>query len=107
MRAREMGIRAALGASRWRLVRGLVIEGLVLSIAGAALGVLLAYFGVQAILAWLPSGLPRVADVGLDTRVLLVTTVGAMFIAAGGMPDLLVLVGTIIGGYMSGGAGGV
>ena len=78
VRAREMGIRAALGASRWRLVRGLIVEGLVLSTAGAALGVLLAYFGVQAILAWLPAGLPRVAAIGLDLRVLLVTTGVAM-----------------------------
>ena len=78
VRAREMGIRAALGASRWRLVRGLVVEGLVLSVAGAGLGVLLAYFGVQAILAWLPTGLPRVAAIGLDLRVLLVTTSVAM-----------------------------
>jgi predicted permease len=78
VRAREMGIRAALGASRWRLVRGLIVEGLVLSTVGAALGVLLAYFGVQAILAWLPTGLPRVAAIGLDPRVLLVTTGVAM-----------------------------
>ena len=70
VRSREMGIRAALGASRWRLVRGLLVEGLVLSVAGAALGVLLAYGGVQVIRAWLPAGLPRVADIGIDLRVL-------------------------------------
>ena len=69
-RTREMGIRAALGASRWRLVRGLLIEGLILSIAGAALGVLLAYLGVTVIKAWLPAGLPRVAAIGMDLRVL-------------------------------------
>ncbi|HEY0872742.1 MAG TPA: ABC transporter permease [Vicinamibacterales bacterium] len=77
-RVREVGIRAALGASRWRLVRGLLIEGLLLSTLGAALGVLLAYFGVQAIRAWLPANLPRVASIGLDLRVLVATTVAAV-----------------------------
>ena len=77
-RSREIGIRAALGASRWRLVRGLLIEGLVLSTIGATLGLLLAYFGVQAIRAWLPSGLPRVASIGLDLRVLFATAGAAM-----------------------------
>jgi len=70
VRTREMGIRAALGASRWRLVRTLLVEGVVLSLAGAAIGVLLAYGGVQVLKAWLPSGLPRVANIGLDYRVL-------------------------------------
>jgi putative ABC transport system permease protein len=70
VRTREMGIRAALGASRWRLVRTLLVEGVVLSLAGAAIGVLLAYGGVQVLTAWLPSGLPRVANIGLDYRVL-------------------------------------
>ena len=70
VRGREMGIRAALGASRWRLIRGLLVEGLLLSIIGAAIGVLLAYAGVQTIRAWLPTGVPRVASIGIDFRVL-------------------------------------
>ena len=70
VRAREMGIRSALGASRWRLIRGLLIEGVVLSVSGAALGIVFAYFGMHAIRAWLPNGLPRVASIGLDLRVL-------------------------------------
>jgi predicted permease len=73
-RTREVSIRAALGASRWRIVRALMIEGLLLSILGAAIGVMLAYFGVLAIRAWLPPGLPRVASIGLDVRVLLAAT---------------------------------
>jgi putative ABC transport system permease protein len=81
VRAREMGIRAALGASRWRLIRALLVEGLLLSLAGAALGVLLAYFGVQAISAWLPRGLPRIADIGIDLRVLL--TAAAVAVGTG------------------------
>jgi len=70
VRSREMAIRSALGATRWRLVRALIVEGMVLSILGAACGVLIAYFGVHAIRAWLPSGLPRVAAIGIDLRVL-------------------------------------
>ena len=76
VRSREMGIRAALGAGRWRLARGLLVEGLVLSLAGAVIGVLIAYAAVHGIVAWLPPGLPRVADIGLDLRVLL-TAAGA------------------------------
>jgi predicted permease len=78
VRGREMGIRSALGASRWRLIRGLLVEGVMLSILGAALGVLLAYVGVQAVRAWIPSGLPRVAAIGLDLRVLTTAVVVAV-----------------------------
>jgi len=81
VRSREMGIRAALGASRSRLVRALLVESILLSLAGAAAGILLAYFGVAAIHAWLPSGLPRVASIGIDLRVL--TTAIAVSIATG------------------------
>ena len=77
-RSREIGIRAALGAGRGRLIRWLLIEGLLLACAGAALGVLLAYFGVQGIRAWLPAGLPRVASIGVDLRVLLTAAAAAM-----------------------------
>jgi predicted permease len=73
VRGREMGIRAALGASRWRLTRGLLVEGLVLSLSAAAIGLLFAYVGIQGIRAWLPAGLPRVAAIGIDVRVLLAT----------------------------------
>ncbi len=69
-RTREMGIRAALGASPWRLVRGLIVEGLVLSTGGALAGLALAQLGVRALRVWLPAGLPRVASIGIDLRVL-------------------------------------
>ena len=61
---------AALGASPWRLVRGLLIEGLVLSVTGACVGVALAYGGVHVLRAWLPSGLPRISAIAIDLRVL-------------------------------------
>lgn len=78
VRQREMGIRAALGASRWHLVRGLLVEGLLLSLTGAAIGLLLAYVGVETIRAWLPAGLPRVAAIAIDLRVLLAATAAAL-----------------------------
>jgi putative ABC transport system permease protein len=70
VRTREMAIRSALGANRWRLVRGLLIEGLVLSLAGAALGVLFALGGVDVLRLWLPRDVPRVAAIAIDLRVL-------------------------------------
>jgi len=81
IRAREMGIRSALGASRWRLIRGLLVEGVVLSTLGAAAGIALAYVGVEAIRAWLPAGLPRVAGIQIDLRVL--TTAVMVAVATG------------------------
>ena len=75
-RSREMGIRAALGASPWRLVRGLLVEGVVLALGGAVLGVALASVGIAVLRAWLPAGLPRVASIGMDERVL-VTAIAA------------------------------
>jgi len=69
-RSREMGIRAALGAGPWRLVRALLVEGVVLALGGAALGVALASGGVALLRAWLPAGLPRVASIAIDQRVL-------------------------------------
>jgi putative ABC transport system permease protein len=78
VRQRELAIRAALGASRWRLVRGLLVEGVVLALFGAAIGVLLAYAGAQAMRAWLPAGLPRIASIGLDLRVLAAATAAAV-----------------------------
>ena len=73
-----MGIRAALGAGRWQLIRGLLVEGIVLSVAGAIVGVVLAYGGVDIIRAWMPANVPRVADIGIDLRVLAATILTAV-----------------------------
>jgi predicted permease len=69
-RAREMGIRSALGASRGDLVRIVLIESLVLSLAGAALGVLAAWTGVELLRTLVPEGVPRSAAIAIDLRVL-------------------------------------
>ena len=53
-RTREMSVRAAIGASRWRIGRQFLIDGLILSLAGTAAGVLLAGWGVQILRGAMP-----------------------------------------------------
>lgn len=77
-RGREVGIRAALGASRWQLARVLLVESLVLSIAGTLAGVVLASWAVDVLRASLPATLPRLSSVGIDLRVLGAAALAAM-----------------------------
>jgi putative ABC transport system permease protein len=74
-RAREMSVRAALGAARWRLVHQLAVESLVLAAAGGLLGLVVAHAGVPALLALFPESfpLPRAQEVAVDGRVLAAT----------------------------------
>ena len=72
-RGREIQIRFALGASRWRLARGLLIESLLLAAGGTLLGLIVAVWGINVLRAALPEALPRVSTVALDVRVLGVT----------------------------------
>jgi predicted permease len=72
-RAREMAVRIAIGVSRSRIVRQLVTESLVLSIAGATLGIVAAYGALSGALRLYPSNLPRAQEVGIDLRVLAFT----------------------------------
>ncbi|HET9708427.1 MAG TPA: ABC transporter permease [Gemmatimonadales bacterium] len=68
-RETELAVRTALGAARWQIVRQLLTESLLLSAAGAAAGVVLARWLVEAVRAFGPSGLPRLDEVNLDARV--------------------------------------
>lgn len=77
-RSRDVGIRSALGASRWQLIRGFLVESVVLSVIGTALGVLVAYWGVGLLKAALPTNLPRARDIGLDVRVLAAAATAAL-----------------------------
>ena len=82
-RQREFVVRAAIGASRSRLIRQLLIESAVLAAAGGVLGLMVAVWGTELLLAVAPASIPRVYEVRLDGRVLAVSlaiTAGAALI---------------------------
>ncbi|MGE3886469.1 MAG: ABC transporter permease [Vicinamibacterales bacterium] len=72
-RHREFAVRTALGAGRGRLLRQFMTEGVLLSLVGGALGLVLARVGVSAIIAAYPESLPRTSEVAVDPLVLLFT----------------------------------
>jgi len=73
-REKEFAIRAALGAGRWRLVRQLLVESLILAIGGATLGALLAWGGLKSLIALIPQNIiPAEAAIRLNVTVLLFT----------------------------------
>jgi putative ABC transport system permease protein len=73
-REKEFAIRSALGANRWRLVRQLLVESLILAAGGAAMGTLLAWGGLKSLVALMPQNIiPAEAVIRLNTPVLLFT----------------------------------
>jgi putative ABC transport system permease protein len=80
-RERELALRAALGAGRGRLVRQLLAESAALTALATALGLLLAVFGIRALIRFGPSDIPRLDQAGLDARVLIVTVVVSACVA--------------------------
>lgn len=80
-RAKEIAVRCALGAGRWRVIQQLLAEGLVLGAGGGLAGLAAAYFGVDVLKAAFGAALPRATEVAVDTRVLAFTA--AIAIATG------------------------
>lgn len=80
-RGRELAVRAALGASRWALARQLLVESTLIGVVGAAAGVLLSVWSLDAIIALAPQNIPRFKETRIDMAALLFT--GAIGLFAG------------------------
>jgi putative ABC transport system permease protein len=90
-RRKEIAIRIALGARRWTIVRQMLVESLLLASGGGLLGVMGAFWGVEALTKFLPESLSKLQGVNIDARVLLFT-LGVSVLTAilfGGVPALL------------------
>ena len=81
-RERELAVRSALGASRGRLMRQTLTEAILLAVAGAAAGCLLAELLLRVFVAIAPSGLPFLAQAQLDLRIILFTVLVSLLCAA-------------------------
>ncbi len=75
VRGKEMALRAALGASRARIIRQLLTESLLLAGLGGVLGLVIAQWGTEALIRTIPQNIPRISDIQLDTAVLAFTLV--------------------------------
>ncbi len=107
-RMRELGMRAALGAARGRIVRQLLTESLLIGVAAGILGIGLAYFFLHLLLRLDPGDIPRLDEASLDTRVLLFTVTASLLTSmlAGMFPALTVVRMGLTGFLTSGGGGG-
>ena len=78
-RHQELAVRAALGASRWRIASDFLLESVVIGILGSGLGLLVAWGALRLLIAINPQGLPRLQDIGIDLTVLGFTIVVSLF----------------------------
>ncbi|HZI56072.1 MAG TPA: ABC transporter permease, partial [Verrucomicrobiae bacterium] len=103
-RTREIAVRAALGASRLRIVRMVLTESLVLGLTGAILGITLAAIAVAAIKAADPGGIPRIAELGINPWVLAFTLLAAILtgVLSGLVPALQAPYKNIVAGLREG-----
>ncbi|HSM61303.1 MAG TPA: FtsX-like permease family protein, partial [Longimicrobiales bacterium] len=107
-RQREMAVRTAMGAGRGRITGQLLLESLVLGLAGGALGLVLAFGGLKLLVALGPDSLPRLREIALDPIVLTFTFLvsilaGALF---GLFPAVRAGAGDLVGALKEGGRGG-
>ncbi|HEY2469928.1 MAG TPA: ABC transporter permease [Terracidiphilus sp.] len=72
-RRKEVAIRSALGATRRRIIQPLLTESVIVSLCGGAFGLVLAHYGIELLLKFFADKLPRMADIGLSTPILLFT----------------------------------
>ena len=82
-RHRELAIRAALGASRWKIARQLLVEGLVLAMLAAVLGLVFVNWGIDLLAALGPSVVPRAQEVTIDARVFAFMALAVALISVG------------------------
>ncbi len=108
-RQREMALRTALGAGRWRLIRQLLTESTLLSLGGGALGLALTYIFRDVLLALAPADIPRIEQVTIDGRVLLFTLCASVVtgIIFGLLPALKSTRHELAATLKEGGAGGM
>jgi predicted permease len=80
-RRQELAIRSALGAGRSNITAGILLESLILGLAGSLIGLALAYGALRILVAMAPTGLPRLHQIGIDLPVLLFTLGIALFVS--------------------------
>jgi len=107
VRERELSVRAALGASRARIIRQLLTESVVVALAGGVAGLAVAWAGLQVVVAMRPADLPRLDNVSLDGGVLAVTALLAVLTGlAFGLVPALQLSKTDVAGVLNDGSRG-
>jgi predicted permease len=107
-RRREVALRTALGGTRWRLARARLVESLVLSTIGTALGLVVAHWSVAVLKASMPQGVPRLSSIAIDGRVLFAAAIAAAVtgIVFGTIPAILGSRADLAGSLKEGGRTG-